>query len=78
MPRAAGGDLFIRGIFQRAAGIAGNRADDAGNIVKVGFNAPETAAGERRNPKIIFGGTGYGRCAYDENSNQQGRSKDGV
>ena len=71
---ATGRDLTVGGIFQSAAGVAGNRTDHAGDTVKIGFNAPETPAGEGCNPKIPLGGTGYGGFAHRENKKQQGRN----
>ena len=53
MSRAAGGDLLVGRIRQDAAGVARNGLNDAGNLVEVGLDAPEAAAGEGRDPLLL-------------------------
>ncbi len=56
VPGVPGAHLLVGGVGGVAAGIAGDDIGDASHLVEDGFEAPETAAGERR--RLQAGGWG--------------------
>ena len=48
MAGAAGTDLLVGRVAFAAGGVARFGTDDAGQLFKIGFAAPETAAGKNR------------------------------
>src|SRR5260370_16112856 len=53
MPGAAVRDLLVAGIGGVPAGVARGGAEHAGDLVEIGFHAPEAAAGEGRSGGLL-------------------------
>src|SRR5690606_29511330 len=61
MPRAAGRDLLVTGIGDRAARVAGDSLDDALDLVERFLHAPEAAAGEHGRLEVLGAGWRFRR-----------------
>src|SRR5271155_5650894 len=55
----AAADVFVVGIFDRAAGIAGGGAGDAFDVLEDGLHAPETASCDYQSGLTFLGGEGF-------------------